>query len=82
MHLTAAQGAKRYPELEYGDTKPPFPHSYGTLALAAASIKFLFLFIIHQILRYYSFQVQHALLLYSTDTITLEMICATGKAPS
>ena len=38
VHIVAAQGARRVPELEVGSAKPPYNHSYGALALSAAGV--------------------------------------------
>ena len=37
-HLSVAQGAKRVPKLKAESNKPPYSHSYGTLALSAARV--------------------------------------------
>ena len=37
-HLTAAQGARRVPELEVKSKRPAYNHSYGALALSAAGV--------------------------------------------
>ena len=45
-HLTAAQGARRVPELEVESKRPAYDHSYGALALSAAGVSQFSCFII------------------------------------
>ena len=45
-HLTAAQGARRVPELEVESKRPDYDHSYSALALSAAGVSQFGCFII------------------------------------
>ena len=81
-HFVAIQGAQQIPDLEADGAKPAFAQAYGALALCAAGVSLCIIFLVHYILIYSVHQVQHALLLYGSETITLEMIQTTGKAPT
>ena len=80
--MVAIQGAQQIPDLEADGAKPAFAQAYGALALCAAGVSLCIIFLLHYILIYSVHQVQHALLLYGSETITLEMIQTTGKAPT
>ena len=77
----AAQGAKRIPDLEVDGVKPAFPQAYSALVLSAAGVSLFITFLVCKNFYPCTVQVQHALLLYLTETITLENIQLTGKAP-
>ena len=79
-HLTAGQGEKMVLELEVEGVQPTFPH-YDALALWGWS-KLIYLIQSLLILECCFLQVQHALLLFVTETITLKMIHNTGKPSS
>ena len=81
-HLVAIQGAQQIPDLEADGAKPAFAQAYGALVLCTAGVSLCIIFLVHYILIYSVHQVQHALLLYRSETITLEMIQTTGKAPT
>ena len=54
VHLVAAQGARRVPELEVRSAKPSYDHSYGALALSAAVVRISYLSFIK--IKYYLFR--------------------------
>ena len=80
--MVAIQGAQQIPDLEADGAKPTFAQAYGALVLCAAGVSLCIIFLVHYILIYSVHQVQHALLLYGSETITLKMIQTTSKAPT
>ena len=80
-HLTAAQGAKQIPDIEVNGVKPAFSQAYGALALSAAGVSLFITFLVCKNFYPCTVQVQRALLLYSTETITWRTFSSLARHP-